>query len=105
MRTGRVVVITGAVGGMGSVIADRFLANADIVIATDTRADVLARTSLSSFRPWHCITIGSLSALVLLLSHSRLSRRRRDGRASALTTRKFMSVGSQRRRAHPRLKV
>jgi 3-oxoacyl-[acyl-carrier protein] reductase len=42
MRTGRVVVITGAAGGIGSVIADRFLANDDIVIATDARADALA---------------------------------------------------------------
>lgn len=39
------VVITGAAGGMGSVVADRFLANEDIVIATDTRADVLASFS------------------------------------------------------------
>jgi len=42
MRTGRIVVITGATGGMGSVIADRFLSNGDIVVATDTRSDVLA---------------------------------------------------------------
>ena len=42
MRTGRVVVITGAAGGMGSVVADRFLANDDIVIATNTGADILA---------------------------------------------------------------
>lgn len=42
MRTGRVVLITGAAGGMGSVIADRFLANDDVVIATDTRTDVLS---------------------------------------------------------------
>ncbi len=42
MRTDRVVVITGSVGGMGSVIADRFLANGDLIIATDTRADALA---------------------------------------------------------------
>jgi 3-oxoacyl-[acyl-carrier protein] reductase len=36
------VVITGAAGGMGSVVADRFLANDDIVIATNTGADILA---------------------------------------------------------------
>jgi NAD(P)-dependent dehydrogenase (short-subunit alcohol dehydrogenase family) len=42
MRTGRTLVITGAAAGMGSVIADRFLTNGDIVIAADTRAEVLA---------------------------------------------------------------
>ena len=41
MRTGRIVLITGAAGGMGSVIADRFLANGDIVVATDAKSDVL----------------------------------------------------------------
>jgi 3-oxoacyl-[acyl-carrier protein] reductase len=41
MRTGRVVVITGAAGGMGAVVADRFLANGGTVIATDTRSDAL----------------------------------------------------------------
>jgi NAD(P)-dependent dehydrogenase (short-subunit alcohol dehydrogenase family) len=42
MRTGRTVVITGAAGVMGSVIVDRFLANEDVVIASDARADLLA---------------------------------------------------------------
>lgn len=37
----RVVVITGAAGGVGSVLVDRFLANGDTVIATDTNQDVL----------------------------------------------------------------
>lgn len=37
----RVVLITGAAGGVGSVLVDRFLANGDTVIATDTRPEVL----------------------------------------------------------------
>jgi len=41
MRTNRIVVITGAAGGMGSVITDRFLANGDTVIAIDNSASSL----------------------------------------------------------------
>jgi NAD(P)-dependent dehydrogenase (short-subunit alcohol dehydrogenase family) len=36
MRTGRVIVITGAAGGIGSALVQRFLDNDDTVIATDT---------------------------------------------------------------------
>lgn len=43
MRSGRVVVITGAAGAVGSVLVDRFLANGDTVIATDADPAVLAR--------------------------------------------------------------
>ena len=42
MRTDRIVVITGAAGGMGSVLVERFLDNGDTVVATDTREDGLA---------------------------------------------------------------
>jgi 3-oxoacyl-[acyl-carrier protein] reductase len=41
MNTNRVVLITGAAGGVGTVLVDRFLANGDTVIATDSRKDVL----------------------------------------------------------------
>ena len=41
MKTGRVVVITGAAGGIGSKIVQRFLANQDTVFAVDNRADAL----------------------------------------------------------------
>lgn len=41
MDNGRVVVITGAAGGVGTVLVQRFLANGDVVIATDAREDIL----------------------------------------------------------------
>ena len=47
MEQGRIVVITGAAGGMGSVFVDRFLANKDTVIATDTTQDALDKMSAS----------------------------------------------------------
>lgn len=43
MHTNRFVVITGAAGGVGSVLVERFLANGDTVLATDTGEDGLAR--------------------------------------------------------------
>jgi NAD(P)-dependent dehydrogenase (short-subunit alcohol dehydrogenase family) len=41
MKTNRVVVITGAAGGMGSVLVHRFLMNGDTVIATDIKSAAL----------------------------------------------------------------
>lgn len=43
MRTDRVVVVTGASGGMGRLVAERFLVNGDSVIATDINEDALAK--------------------------------------------------------------
>lgn len=37
----RVVLVTGAAGGIGTLLVERFLANGDTVIATDTDQDVL----------------------------------------------------------------
>ena len=42
MKTDRIVVITGAAGGMGSLFARRFLANGDTVFAADTSVEGLA---------------------------------------------------------------
>lgn len=41
METDRVVVITGAAGGIGSKIVDRFISNRDTVFAIDNRTDAL----------------------------------------------------------------
>jgi NAD(P)-dependent dehydrogenase (short-subunit alcohol dehydrogenase family) len=41
MRQGRAVVITGATGGMGSVLVERFLDNGDTVVAADLERDAL----------------------------------------------------------------
>jgi 3-oxoacyl-[acyl-carrier protein] reductase len=43
MKTNRVVVITGAAGGMGALIVERFLANGDTVIATDLKDETLQK--------------------------------------------------------------
>ncbi len=45
MRTGRVVVVTGAAGGMGRPFVQRFLANGDTVIATDMDRKALSELS------------------------------------------------------------
>ncbi len=41
--TGRIVVITGAAGGIGSRLVDRFLANGDRVVASDALPEALAQ--------------------------------------------------------------
>ena len=43
MEKGRVVLITGAAGGMGALFARRFPAHGDTVIATDTSGEALAK--------------------------------------------------------------
>ena len=43
MNQGRIVAITGAAGGMGALFVERFLANRDTVIATDTSGEALAK--------------------------------------------------------------
>jgi NADPH:quinone reductase-like Zn-dependent oxidoreductase len=41
VKQDRVVVVTGAAGGIGSVLVDRFLANGDTVLATDATKEHL----------------------------------------------------------------
>jgi NAD(P)-dependent dehydrogenase (short-subunit alcohol dehydrogenase family) len=51
MRTGRVVVITGAAGGMGSAITDRFLAKRN---ARAIRRDEAPSHNARNLRPISC---------------------------------------------------
>ncbi len=59
MQTGRVVVVTGAAGGIGSKIVDRFLANGDTVVGLD-KTDPALRTlqdrleGVPAFAGAHC---------------------------------------------------
>ena len=39
MENGRIVVVTGGAGGIGSKIVDRFLANGDMIFAIGNRSD------------------------------------------------------------------
>jgi 3-oxoacyl-[acyl-carrier protein] reductase len=41
MENGRIVVVTGGAGGIGSKVVDRFLANGDTIFAIDNRLDAL----------------------------------------------------------------
>jgi NAD(P)-dependent dehydrogenase (short-subunit alcohol dehydrogenase family) len=43
MNTDRIVLVTGAAGGMGALIVQRFLANGDTVIATDMSEEALGK--------------------------------------------------------------
>ena len=43
MLTERMVIISGAAGGVGTVLVDRFLRNGDTVLATDAREDALEK--------------------------------------------------------------
>ena len=43
MKQGRIVIVTGAAGGMGMLFVQRFLANGDTVIAADTSEEALAK--------------------------------------------------------------
>jgi NAD(P)-dependent dehydrogenase (short-subunit alcohol dehydrogenase family) len=48
MYSDRVVVVTGAAGGMGALIVQRFLANGDTVIGTDTTTEALKKLETSA---------------------------------------------------------
>ena len=47
MKTDRIVVITGAGGGMGKLAVERFLANGDTVVTSDTAEESLAKLAPS----------------------------------------------------------
>jgi len=59
MDTKRVVVITGAAGGIGAPLVERFLRNGDTVIATDASEDALKQLTA---RPEHDARLLTLAA-------------------------------------------
>jgi len=73
MENGRIVVVTGGAGGIGSKIVDRFLANGDTIFAIDNRLDALKTL------------LGTRSALKTSLSLSEETFPRRTTRVALLT--------------------
>jgi NAD(P)-dependent dehydrogenase (short-subunit alcohol dehydrogenase family) len=59
MNTDRIVVITGAAGGIGSMLVHRFLANGDTVIATDTKDEALNTLRDGQGDPARLVTIAA----------------------------------------------
>lgn len=59
MQSNRVVVITGAAGGIGAVLVARFLANGDTVVATDLSEQALERLSDGFDRDAALVTVAA----------------------------------------------
>ncbi|HXN56941.1 MAG TPA: SDR family oxidoreductase [Myxococcales bacterium] len=59
MKAGRVVVVTGAAGGMGALLVRRFLANGDAVLGTDTEESALARLHSAEGRGGKLLTLAA----------------------------------------------
>jgi NAD(P)-dependent dehydrogenase (short-subunit alcohol dehydrogenase family) len=59
MDTKRVVVITGAAGGIGAPLVERFLSNGDTVIATDTSEDALKHLTSEAECPSELLTLAA----------------------------------------------
>jgi 3-oxoacyl-[acyl-carrier protein] reductase len=101
MDSGRVVLITGAAGGMGALLVERFLADGDTVIATDMSDEALARLDGNSRLFTHAADISDEASCAALgdfarekaRTHCRPDRRRDPHRA---VTGLFSGVGPAR---------
>ena len=59
MYSDRVVVVTGAAGGMGALIVQRFLSNGDTVIGTDTTTEALKKLETSAGKETKLLTFAT----------------------------------------------
>ena len=71
MNTDRIVLITGAAGGMGALIVQRFLANGDTVIATDMSADALGKMDKHPRLHTHAADIADEASCATLANFAR----------------------------------
>ena len=82
MKTDRIVVVTGAAGGIGALLVQRFIANGDVVIATDTSDEALAelagRLNAGGRLLTHAADISDEASCAALADFARSSRNRVD---------------------------
>ena len=83
MRTGRVVLVTGAAGGMGALVVRRFLENGDTVVATDIGDEALARLPADERRRMHTVA-GDISKEADCAGIAAFARDRCGGRVDVL---------------------
>ena len=71
MNTDRIVLVTGAAGGMGTLIVKRFLANGDTVIATDMSDEALAKIDKNPKLHTHAADISDEASCAALADFAR----------------------------------
>jgi NAD(P)-dependent dehydrogenase (short-subunit alcohol dehydrogenase family) len=78
MNSNRVVLVTGAAGGMGALIVQRFLENGDTVIATDTSDEALAKINKHVKLHTHAADISNEASCAALAEFARETAGRVD---------------------------
>jgi NAD(P)-dependent dehydrogenase (short-subunit alcohol dehydrogenase family) len=71
MNKNRIVLVTGAAGGIGALLVKRFLDNGDTVIATDMSAEALAKLPSNSQLHTHAADISDQASCAQLASFAR----------------------------------